>query len=153
MKRFLLAALLLPALGFAQVPAQYGALSLDDAILVSRTTGKPVAVYFMQPECPYCKRTEDALAQPDVSKALAPAYHFANINVRSADPAVEKLVRGLQVNGTPTFAFFIRGKVACVARGGQNEAQLRDIHAAVQHATQGGRLRAMSGKYPACRIG
>ena len=135
-KLFVVAVLFgLPALAAAAgLPANYGPQEAGSAFDASRRSGKPMLVYFSQPDCEPCARTESVLATGEAAAILAGKFHFISVDAsRPEDPFGASMKRSLKLRGTPALAAISpTGDALCVLHGNiRDNAELREIAARI----------------------
>jgi thioredoxin-related protein len=128
-----------------------------DALAAAEVSGKPLLIYFTQPDCSWCDKVEVLLDQPESRKMLSDQYHFMDIDIqRSKDNVAKALLNALKVKGTPAFGVISpAGKVVCMHYGNiRSASDLAAIHAGIQEQAKRnkeGVLGPRTGDIPGCR--
>lgn len=125
-----------------------------EALAAAEISGKPLLIYFTQPDCSWCDKVEVLLDQPASRALLANQYHFMDIDIqRSKDSVAKALLAALKVKGTPAFGVISpAGKVVCVHYGNiASASDLAAIHAGIQESARKPKADARAGEILGCR--
>lgn len=125
-----------------------------DALAAAEISGKPLLIYFTQPDCSWCDKVEVLLDQPASRELLVNQYHFMDIDIqRSRDSVSKALLAALKVKGTPAFGVISpAGKVVCVHYGNiASASDLAAIHAGIQEQAKRSKVGARATEISGCR--
>lgn len=138
----------------AGFPRMYKAQTGRDALDAAARSGKPIMIYFSQPDCVWCDRVEHVLRTAESRFDVVDHYHFVNINIRQSDDAAARALKNMfRVRGTPAFAFLSpRGQPICMLYGNiADDEELAEIDRTVQALFRGSKATLTARGFASCR--